>query len=652
FFIIIKIMILIYSAVGTYLNATTLCVFWNKNYDFQLHKINDYISLVSININFLEADMYRDVVDVEHIKKHLLKSNLPFDDLCLKVLLSIDVTHCEQFLVFSYDTMDFVNAFSKSSIYSMWRSLHNKFIFAMDNSEFHEEWYTNNIFFEDQPNILFVLRRNSTSNIFKLKTNRYVGPKADKPAKLYMLDKYIASDQKFHMGKHLFPNKLDNLKGREIVIAGFDYRPYTIIKHLPIANARDIGVPKESKFHEVYIDGTETRVVLSFCEKLNCKVQIDTTDANDWGTIYPNMSGSGALAMVINHKADICIGAMYSWSEDYKFLDLSMYLVRSGITCLVPAPLRLASWYLPLEPFQKTLWAAILVYLFIETIGLVIAYMSEQKLCIEGNFQQDWCYCTRFGMLTTFKLFLSQSENSKAKSLTVRVLLFACFLNDLIITSIYGGGLASILTIPSLDEAADTIHRLHSHQLQWAANSEAWVSSLRGSNESLVKDLLNNFHIYSDDHLKYLAQEKHVRIGFTVERLPFGHFAIGDYLVPQAIDQLVIMQEDLYFQYTVAFVPKLWPLLEKLNFHIYNWHSSGLDKYWEYRVVADNMNVKIQKQVENTMCQNQGDIGPVTLGMSNFSGILLVWLLGSTMATVAFVLELVYKNIKPKTYSS
>lgn len=115
-----------------------------------------------------------------------------------------------------------------------------------------------------------------------------------------------------------------------------------------------------------------------------------------------------------------------------------------------------------------------------------------------------------------------------------------------------------------------------------------------------------------------------------------GHFAIGDYLVPQAIDQLVIMQDDLYYQYTVAFVPRLWPLLERFNSLVYNWHSSGFDKYWEFRVVADNLNLKIQQQVESTMSGRQEDIGPVTLGMSNFAGIILVWLLGSVVGTLTF----------------
>nr|XP_044248777.1 uncharacterized protein LOC108054865 [Drosophila takahashii] len=631
------------AIIGAYLNESTLCIFWNDKFEFQLLHSSEYTSYVGINIPTLRNNQGQDVVDVGLKKKVLQEKNLLFDDLLIKIIISIEVTHCESFLVFDKDIDLFIDAFNKASVYSIWRSLRNKFIFAHVANELQERW--ENLFFEDQPNILFVIRDHSSGSSFDLKTNKYVGPKSEKPAQLKMLDTYSTTEQRFQLGKSLFPDKLKDLQGREVVLAGFDYRPYTVIKHNTNSNARDIGVSEDSDLRNVYIDGTETRVVLNFCEKFNCTIEIDTSDANDWGNVYPNMSGDGALGMVINHKADICIGAMYSWSEDYSYLDLSMYLVRSGITCLVPAPMRLASWYLPLEPFQESLWAAILLCLCMETIGLILAYKSEQELYVPPSYRDGWWKCTKFGLSTTFKLLISQSGNSKANSLTVRALLFVCFLNDLIITSIYGGGLASILTVPSMDEAADTVQRLRLHRLQWAANSEAWVSAIRGSDEPLVRDLLNNFHIYNDDRLLRLAQEQMVRIGFTVERLPFGHFAIGNYLVPQAIDQLVIMKDDLYFQYTVAFVPRLWPLLDQFNTLIYNWHSSGFDKYWEYRVVADNLDLKIQQQVEETMSGKKGDIGPDMLGMSNFAGFLLVWILGSTLATLSFFFELLYAKV-------
>ncbi|XP_030242073.1 uncharacterized protein LOC108654801 [Drosophila navojoa] len=625
--------------VRDYLQNSTICVFWHKNYEFQL--AGDYSSIIGINIDTMEKSFEQNVIDAEARRQQLKELGLHYDDLVLKLTLSIETSHCETFLIFGDFMSRFVAAFAQASMYSIWRSLRNRFVFAHVAQELDEEACCSSYFFQDQPNILFVLRSYANATDFELKTNKYVGPRAEQPQQLILIDRYDARLQLFQHNVPLFPDKLRDLQGREVIIACFDYRPYTVIKYTSPSNARDVGVAMHSNLSQVYIDGTETQVVLSFCAQFNCTVQIDTSDANDWGNIYPNMSGDGALGMILGHKADICIGAMYSWYDDYTYLDLSMYLVRSGITCLVPAPKRLASWYLPLEPFQATLWAAVLLCLSIETFGLVLAHRSELELYAGATPVHGWWRSTKFGLVTTFKLFISQSGNSHARSVTVRVLLFACFLNDIIITSIYGGGLASILTIPSLDEAADTMQRMLDQRLQWAGNSEAWVSSIRGSDDPLMNELLDNFGVYSDEQLLELAQSK--RMGFTLERLPFGHFAIGDYLTEQSIEHMVIMQEDLYYQYTVAFVPRLWPLLERFNALVYRWHSSGFDKYWEDRVVADNLNVKIQQQVESTVLssgQEDIDIEPVMLGMSNFAGILLVWVLGISLALMAFSVEM------------
>lgn len=106
---------------------------------------------------------------------------------------------------------------------------------------------------------------------------------------------------------------------------------------------------------------------------------------------------------------------------------------------------RLASWLLPLEPFQFTLWLAVVIYLTIEIISLCCTHKFESYLNLKPL---SWKHSFKFAYVTALKLFLSQSGNTYVNSFTIRVLLFTCFMNDIIITSIYGGGLASILTIP------------------------------------------------------------------------------------------------------------------------------------------------------------------------------------------------------------
>nr|XP_036677547.1 uncharacterized protein LOC118878606 isoform X2 [Drosophila suzukii] len=217
---------------GTYLNESTICIFWNDRFEFQLLHSAEYSSYVGINILNLQYNEGNDFINARLKKKWLQEKNVLFDDLLIKIIISIEVTHCESFLVFDDDIGQFVNAFKKASVYSIWRSIRNKFVFAYVANELHECW--DNIFFEDQPNILFVVRDHYLGTNFDLKTNKYVGPKSEKPAQLKLLDTYLAAEQRFRMGKSLFPDKLKNLHGREVILAGFDYRPYTVIKNLNI----------------------------------------------------------------------------------------------------------------------------------------------------------------------------------------------------------------------------------------------------------------------------------------------------------------------------------------------------------------------------------------------------------------------------------
>lgn len=154
------------------------------------------------------------------------------------------------FIVFGQDIIRFVDAFTKASMYSIWRSLHNKFVFAHVANELNKEMCTRQFFegnchipyflppliyfISDQANLLFVVRDFSAGTVFEMKTNKYVGPRGENPAQLRLLDRYYASEQRFQEGKSLFPDKLKNLKGREVTIAGFDYRPYTVIKQVSL----------------------------------------------------------------------------------------------------------------------------------------------------------------------------------------------------------------------------------------------------------------------------------------------------------------------------------------------------------------------------------------------------------------------------------
>lgn len=61
-------------------------------------------------------------------------------------------------------------------------------------------------------------------------------------------------------------------------------------------------------------------------------------EVGQWGIVYDNWTGDGIIGNLAMDKADVGLGALYTWQHESLFLDLSKPAVRTGITCVVPAP--------------------------------------------------------------------------------------------------------------------------------------------------------------------------------------------------------------------------------------------------------------------------------------------------------------------------
>lgn len=84
------------ASVKDYLQNSTICVLWQENYEFQpQHTAGDYSSLVSINIDRLAGSFERNVIDAEVKRQQLKELGLNYEDLVLKLTLSIESSHCE-----------------------------------------------------------------------------------------------------------------------------------------------------------------------------------------------------------------------------------------------------------------------------------------------------------------------------------------------------------------------------------------------------------------------------------------------------------------------------------------------------------------------------------------------------------------------------
>ncbi|EDW73340.2 uncharacterized protein Dwil_GK17497 [Drosophila willistoni] len=635
--------VLTYLAKEYLLDSTyTTCILWHSEFDF---KLDTYVPLAMVIMN---AQTWHNDDDDNLIYKmkreEFTERGIPYNNWILTLTVALERNHCESFIVFQEQISEFAHYFYNASIYSIWRSTRSRFIFAYTNELFEDEVvYFNDYIFHDQPHILLVNAEYLNSSIFHIKTNRFVGPRdfKDNPesVNLYTLQLYDALNQEIMwQSDDTLSSKLQNLQGREMVIGVFDYEPFMVVTYEGQPKFYDRALDKP----QVAIDGTDIRLMLIFCERYNCTIQADTTETSDWGYVYPNATGLGLVGMIMDRRNDFGIGGMYLWLEAYQTLDMTHFLGRSAVTCLVPSPNRRINWALPLEPFQAMLWLSVMLCLVMESLALAIARRFEDTMVTgkTGSSQgwQGWAKSIQFACVSTLKLFVNQSTSYITVSYTLRTILLASYMIDIILTTLYGGGLAAILTLPSFEEAADSRQRLYQHKLTWTGTSQVWITTIDSkSADPVLMGIMNQFRVYEAS--KIASYSRSEEMAFVLERVQFGHLANSEPIPNDALDRLKLMVDDIYFSLTVAYVPRLWPFLNVYNDYILAWHSSGFDKYWEWKIAADYMSAHRQNRMLGSQKLNL-NLGPVKLGLDNFIGLIMLWLMGMVCSLLAFLAEL------------
>lgn len=83
--------------VERYLHLSTICVLWHDDFDFQpeFGTAWNYSSFVGINIGTLSTSFKQNVVDTDFRAEQLKQNELIFNELTLKLTISIETSHCE-----------------------------------------------------------------------------------------------------------------------------------------------------------------------------------------------------------------------------------------------------------------------------------------------------------------------------------------------------------------------------------------------------------------------------------------------------------------------------------------------------------------------------------------------------------------------------
>ncbi|XP_066993966.2 probable glutamate receptor [Anabrus simplex] len=446
-----------------------------------------------------------------------------------------------------------------------------------------------------------------------LVTHQFVGKL---PQAQIILDKWNPKTG-FENYSCLYPDKISDLQGKELILASFNYPPYTIVN--------------ETADPPVYA-GTEFNVIREYMRAHNFTWRL-VSDDELWGVVWENGSGNGLSGFISEDRADIAFGSMYLWHHEFQFFDFTTPYYRTAVTCLAPKPHLLPSWMVPLLPFTKSMWLAVGISLLISVATL---YGLGRTIGSKPGRFTSWSECCllALGMLV-------MQVPSEDHRLPLRYFVCCLLVVFLLLSSSYSGGLSSVLTVPRFEPPIDTVEDLALRDMPWAANHEAWVFSIKEATEPYLQRIVHNFHVLSDDDLAIRATQGDLAVG--VERLNGGNFALGSYLGEEAVATLRLMSEDLYWGSVAMIARKGSPFMPSLNNMLGRLVDSGIPLHLEGEVVRQFLSQRLQLGVQiSAVTENTG---PTLLSMSHVQGAFTLLVLGLVAALATFIGECLYHTL-------
>ncbi|KAK9738031.1 Ligand-gated ion channel [Popillia japonica] len=468
--------------------------------------------------------------------------------------------------------------------------------------------------------ILIAELHNATT--FDLYTHKFVGPQV-KSADLIWLDRWYSANNSFLFGANLYPDKMGDLEGRPFKIICFTYKPYCIID------------PP---------DGTDMLVALQYARKHNMTPELVVDEAGEWGTLYDNWTGNGVVGNLAQDMGDIGLGALYTWEREYSFFDYSKPTMRSGITCIAPAPRLASGLATPFLSFSMEMWIMTLLSYFLASAAMFILLSVSLNEEIEKKRDVN---NVMLSLSLSGRIFLLQSFQKVPNLEQSRVIFGLALILSLMLNSIYSSGLASTMTIPRYYGTIHDAKDLATAQIKWGATSTAWIESIQSDSRKVFVEVVNNFQILTEPELAAFNDED---LAYAVEHLQGGNLALGSYITINGIQKRRLLDEDIYWEYCVLMLRKNSIFLDSLNDVILAVTESGLLYYWELQAVYKYMDMNAQKAAKMTLRASNpgGSDAIVKLNLDHVVGAFAIWGVGILISTIVFICELIrnkyYKN--------
>ncbi|XP_049548042.1 uncharacterized protein LOC125959271 [Anopheles darlingi] len=450
----------------------------------------------------------------------------------------------------------------------------------------------------------------------------------------------IRVDWKNWKTTQFFPDKLADLQGFVLRSGVFNYLPFSFYERMDpgLGNAYDPATGERS----IWLDGTEFRLLVSFCDRRNCNILAFTEDEDELGIVYANGSGNGVLGGVAERRIDLALGAVYYWLGPYNFTDYTMSISRSGVTLLAPRPHMLPFWYTPFLSFSGVLWVVVLCTLF-AGIGAAwyIGYFRYRLLtsCIVEQQIQNVAEQLSFSdaILMVVGFFVAQSASIRTDLWSCVILFASLLLAGFMVSNCYSAGLASIMTVPQYEQSIDTVFEFAQSGLQWISPTAIILEGISNATEPHMKKIESKFVLVTSARSVHYARLG--QFGFIIERAQHGNFAPSNFLERNTSTLYQKLLDDMYYQNCAAISTKTNPLLANLNDYILRVQQSGILYYWGSKVGMRYLPADVFRNIENARQHHHLGDGAIRLQIGHFIGAFFILGYGLLCAGFIFLLE-------------
>ncbi|ALC47513.1 Ir92a [Drosophila busckii] len=459
---------------------------------------------------------------------------------------------------------------------------------------------------------------------FELWSQKFVGASGNLDAEL--LDAFLPNET-FAKHAELYPNKLLNLQSRTLRMGSITYVPYTVTNYVPAGEGNCDPIRPHEANRSIAFYGTEANLMHTFCEVHNCRLRVEAYGADNWGSIYENESADGLLGDLYLQRIELAIGCIYNWYNN--ITETSSTIARSAVTVLGPAPAPLPAWVTDTLPFAAATWRLLLATIAVCSVVLCVLRYSNYLLATHRRPAKSHWRVNKFAC--SFNRFATRFFLATLLSATITL------------ENIYSGQLKSLLTVPFYGAPVDTVQKWAQTQWKWAAPSIIWVHTVENSDLVSEQMIAQSFEVRDYSYMYNSSFAPNYGLG--IERLTSGAFTFGNYVTHDALENRIVLHDDLYFDWTRAVSIRGWPLMPLLNRHIRQCQESGLYVHWELTNVVKYLDKKTGQILFNQASGQVAKKAPKQLNVNDISAALFVLAFGLTIAACALLLEHMHQRL-------